>query len=244
MRVATVRGEFIAMWHTSRGDRTLRGEEAALVSNAIDCMIDALMVHIDDDLEDSAAVCESGIAAYDVFSPSQRIGLLHDVAKHLLTETETALPLSAPLDATVAAIFIDIRDQVAIEIDFLSAQDDADEAPTWRQMVLAAYVAIFSPIEGDNRVWDAVCGELPDDSCEDIRQWENLVDPLADAILWDRDFEMAESFLDVDPGVSHQRRRLLGINEDYFTSVAPDPRPEEVFRLISRTRDIVRAKPR
>jgi hypothetical protein len=232
------------MWHTSRGDRTLRGQEAALVSNGIDCMIDALMVHVDDDLEDSATVCESGIAAYDAFSPSQRIGLLHDVAEYLLTETETALPLSAPLDATVAAIFIDIRDQVAIEIDFLSAQDDVDEVHSWRQMVLAAYLTIFSPVEGDIRAGDAVCSELPDDSCKDIRQWENLVNLLSDAILWDRDFEMAESFLDVDPGVSHQRRRLLGIKEDYFTSVAPDPRPAEVFRLISRTRDIVRGKPR
>ena len=235
------------MWHTSRGDRTLCGEEAVLVRTAIDSMVDALMIHIDDDLEDAAAVCESGIAAYDAYSPTQRIGLLHHVAQHLLTETESALPLSAALDATVAAIYVDIRDQVAIEIDFLSIQvdDDRDDAaPTWRQMVLAAFKEVFRPPHGNNGVWDAMCEELPDEFCQDIRRWEPLVNALADAILWDRDYEMADSFMDVDPGVSHHRRRLLGINEDYFTSVAPDPRPDEVFGLVSMTRDIVRAKPR
>jgi hypothetical protein len=36
----------------------------------------------------------------------------------------------------------------------------------------------------------------------------------------------------------------LGISEDYFTSIAPDPRPDDVLHLVSRTRDIIRAKPR
>ena len=234
------------MWHTSRGDRTLCGEESALVRRAIDSMIDALMIHIDDDIEDTAAVCESGIAVYDAFLPSQRVGLLHDVAMYLLTDTESAPAPAAALDATVAAIFVDVRDQVAIEIDFLSAEADDDRwrEPSWRQLVLSAFKAVFRPPHGDSEVWEAMCDQLPDESCVEIHQWEHLVNSLSDAILWDRDFEMAESFLDVDPGVSQQRRRLLGINEDYFTRVAPDPRPEDVFRLISRTRDIVRAKPR
>jgi hypothetical protein len=55
---------------------------------------------------------------------------------------------------------------------------------------------------------------------------------------------MADGFLDADPGVSQQRRRLLGIDDSYFMAVAPDPHPEEAMRLASRTRDIVRSKPR
>ena len=241
------------MWHTSRGDRTLRGQEAALIRATIDVMIDALMDHVDDDFEDSSAAgCESGIAVYDAFSSAQQIGLLYDVAKHLLTDTPSTLALSAALEATVAAIFVEVRDQVAIEIDFRSGAPSSDGEPTWREMVLAAYRSVFAdgvatigkrtrreqPAEEENRT------ELPDDLCDDIHIWEQLVDGLTDAILWDRDFEMSDSFLDVDPGVSHHRRQLLGIDEDYFTSVAPDPRPHEVRGLVSRTRDIVRAKPR
>jgi hypothetical protein len=234
------------MWQTSRGDRTLCGDEAVLVSTAIDSMVDALMIHLDDEIDDPAAVCESGVTLYDACSPAQRIGLLHEVAKHLLTATETALRPSAALDATVAAIFVDVRDQVAIEIDFpsMQADDDREHQLSWRQMVLAAYQSIFRPADGDHDAWDAICSDLPRASCRDMHQWEDLVDALTDAILWDRDFEMADRFLDVDPGVSRQRRRLMGISDDYFISVAPDPRPGEVLNLIARTRDIVRRKPR
>ena len=241
------------MWHTSRGDRTVRGQEAELVGAAIDTMIDALMDHIDDEFDElSATGYESGIAVYDAFTPSQQIGLLYEVARHLLTDTKSTLALTAPLEATVAAIFVEARDQVAIEIDFHSCRPRSESEPTWREMVLAAYRSIFPTAADDNdptgdaAIQDRSQNEeaLPDKQCSDIHAWEELVDALTDAILWDRDYEMADSFMDVDPGVSHHRRRLLGINEDYFTSVAPDPRPDEVFGLVSMTRDIVRAKPR
>lgn len=229
------------MWHTSLGDRTVRGQEAALIRAAIDTMIDGLMDHIDDELDEiSATGYESGISVYDAFTPAQQIGLLYQVAKHLLTDTETTVELTAPLEATVAAIFVEARDQVAIEIDFHSCRPRRESEPTWREMVLAAYRSVFADTEDQ----DDADEPLPDDQCGDIHAWERLVDALTDAILWDRDFEMADSFMDVDPGVSHHRRQLLGITEDYFTSVAPDPRPDEVFGLVSMTRDIVRAKPR
>lgn len=232
------------MWHTSRGDRTLRGEEALLVQTAIDIMVDALLVHIDDEHGDAAAECESGIAVFDSFSASQRIGLLHDVAKYLLTETATTLPLSAPLEATVAAVFVEVRDQVAIEIEFFSGRPQEQARPTWRQAVLAAYCEVMMDPDYGGGLDPHIEGELPDESCEDIHEWEFLIESLTDAILWDRDFEMSDGFMDVDPGISNHRRRLLGISEDYFTSIAPDPRPDEVLQMISRTRDIVRAKPR
>ncbi len=239
------------MWHTSRGDRTLRGAEAALVGTAIDTMIDALLIHIDDAFEEtSAAECHSGIAVYDSLSACQRVGLLHDVARHLLTETESALPLSAAAEATVAAVYVEVRDQVAIEIDLFPDSTSGDDGVTWRGRVLAAHEAVFRTPHGEEDGFDFDFGPFPEDlsipeeTCAEINEWETLIDSLSDAVLWDRDFEMAESFLDIDPGVSEQRRRLLGIGEDYFTAVAPDPRPGEVFPLVSKTREIVRAKPR
>ncbi len=137
------------MWHTSRGDRTLCGSEARLVAQAIDTMIDTLLMHVDDDLEaDGARVCQSGIAVFDALSPSQRIGLLYDVTRHLLTNTDSTLSLSSTTEAAVAAIFIEIRDQVAIEIDLfpdgLPDQPawDHDDRP-WRQLVLASCEDVF-----------------------------------------------------------------------------------------------------
>jgi hypothetical protein len=228
------------MWHTSRGDRTLGGHEAVLVSNAIDVMVAALLVHIDEDFEDSAPDCESGIAIYDLCTPAQRIGLLHDVAKYLLTETSDLLPLSALTDATVAAIFAEIRDQIAIEIEF-AASGEEEVQPFWREHVLVAHRAVFATSREES---PELIGNQDAAHCDQLRRWEGLVEELADSILWDRDFEMADGFLDVDPGVSRQRRRLLGIDDEYFTCVAPDPRPDQAYKLASRTREIVRAKPR
>jgi len=246
------------MWHTSRGDRTLRGSEAALVSFAIDTMIDALLVHLDEE-EDSviAPECQSGISVYDSLTASQRIGLLHDVARHLLTDTETVLPLSATSEAAVAAIYIEVRDQVAIEID-LYREDAQRGVPTealfWRRAVSAAYQTLCQMTHSKDPIWNPLfridpflaqgAAIPPATDSDDFEAWEQLIDDLTDAILWDRDFELADSFLDVDPSLSLERRRLMGIDRDYFTYVAPDPRPDQVMRLIWNTRDILRSKPR
>ncbi|TWU20637.1 hypothetical protein Pla52o_45150 [Novipirellula galeiformis] len=241
------------MWHTSRGDRTLRGSEATLVSLAIDTMIDALLVHLDDEDDASMAPeCQSGIAVYDALAASQRIGLLHDVARYLLTETESVLPLSAATEAAIAAIYVEVRDQVAIEIDLYSENAEGDcfnDGATWRNLVLDAYQLLFREAEPGQdfyRESDACFDPSwqPEPTSDDLEHWETLIERLTDAVLWDRDFEMADSFLDVDPGVSDRRRRLLGIDADYFTYVAPDPRPEQMMRLVWDTRDIVRSKPR
>jgi hypothetical protein len=160
--------------------------------------------------------------------------LLHDLAHFLLTETSASMPLSAMAEATVAAVFIEVRDQTAIEIDLFGASPEAETDCAWRSLVLAAY----------RSVPQMSTYELPTVTSADLGHWEDLIDLLASAILWDRDFEMADSFLDIDPGVSLKRRKMLGIRDDYFTSVAPDPRPEEAFALVSRTRSIVRPKPR
>ncbi|NND97939.1 MAG: hypothetical protein HKN47_11485 [Pirellulaceae bacterium] len=251
------------MWQTSRGDRTLGGAEAELICHAVDAMIDALITHIVDDALDGdvldddephvASECETGISVYDHLTPSQRIALLHDVTEHLLTVTESTLPVSAHVEATVAAIFVEVRDQVAIEIDLFpegpaESSDDPDANVTWRQLVLAAHKAVFRSVHEPKVGFDSepLPGEIsmPSETNRDIGQWEYLIESLTDAVLWDRDYEMADSFLDVDPGVSQQRRRLLGIDDDYFTRVAPDPHSEETYRLAAQTQAIVRAKPR
>ncbi|MDF1844796.1 MAG: hypothetical protein P1U77_25570 [Rubripirellula sp.] len=232
------------MWHTSRGDRTLCGAEAALVRRAIGNMVDGILMRVDEELEDGVIGVDTGIAVYDMCSTSQRVGLLHQVAKHLLTDTDSALVLSAPLEATIAAIFVDIRDQVAMEIEFLPQLMETEDQPTWRRMVLDAYLSTLAPDDLENKVWAEMVEQLPTEDCRFIRRWEHVIDSLADAILWDRDFELADQFLDSDPVSAFDRRQVLGISDDYFTRIAPDPRAEDVRRVVSQTRAIVRRKPR
>ncbi|MGB1706233.1 MAG: hypothetical protein ACPHF4_00230 [Rubripirellula sp.] len=233
-------GGHVAMWHTSRGDRTLQGDEATLVREAIDTMVDVLFLHVDDDPA-GGIICESGVAVFDQLNPSQRIALLHDVATHLLTDMGDAPRLSAPLEATIAAIFNDVRDHVAIEVDFPQSTEHARwvERPGWRHLVASSFHSVTISA-GDFEYLE----ELPLEASSDMQQWERVIDYLADAILWDRDFEFAENFLDMDPDLLRRRRQILGIEDDYFTQIAPDPSPSEVAGLVSATRRIVRQKPR
>ncbi len=228
------------MWHTSRGDRTLHGDEATLVREAIDTMVDVLSLHIDDDPA-GGVICESGIAVFDQLTPSQRIALLHDAATHLLTDMGAAPRLSALLEATVAAIFKGIRDHVAIEVGFPQSTEYARwvERPGWRHLVASAFHSVTIS-EGDFESLE----ELPLEASSDLQQWERVVDYLADVVLWDRDFEFTDTFLDMDPEILRERRQMLGIEHDYFTQIAPDPRPAELAELVSATRRIVRQKPR
>ncbi len=220
----------------------MRGDEAVLVGTAIDMMIDALLVHVDF-VDEEIPDCDSGIAVYDRLTACQRIGLLHDIAHHLLSETDAPMPLSAMAEATVAAVFVEVRDQLAIEIDLFGTSPETETDCTWRSLVLAAYRAAWHDPRASPGAQEAL-QHLPETTTIDLDRWEDLIDVLAGAILWDRDFEMADSFLDIDPGVSLKRRKMLGIHDDYFTSVAPDPRPEEAFGLVSKTRELVRGKSR
>ncbi len=242
------------MWQTSRGNRTLCGAEADLVSNAIDAMIDDLLIQLDEDFdEDQTWENQYGLQVFDSLTASQRLRLLYDIAKYLLCPTDDVLPLSAATEAAVAAIFVEIRDSVAIEIDLCDSADEESQEPlqSWRDLVLTAarsgILEVAEISEGDESIAveeSSDACELPGVDCRDKELWTNIIDQLADTILWDRDFEMADSFLDADPGISLQRRRLLGIDDDYFTHIAPDPRPDEIEALVGQTRAIVRGKPR
>lgn len=224
------------MWQTSCGDRTLLGAEALLVGVAIESMINELQERLDDCVDDDSP-CRGhyGYVAYDALSLSQRIGMLHLVARYLLAATPDVLPLSANAEATIACIFVEIRDSVTVEIDL--SHDGNSDGPLdlfhWRRLVRHAFVEVFHHRATTD-------DDIPSVADNRKTAWWNLIDQLASRILWDRDFELINCFLDADPEESHQRRRLLGIDEDYFTRVAPDPRLEDLETLVDETRDLIR----
>ena len=55
-----------------------------------------------------------------------------------------------------------------------------------------------------------------------------LVDSLATSVLWDEDWRDNENLLDVDPKAGRALKVLLGIDEDYYVAVPPDPTDVEV----------------
>ena len=70
-----------------------------------------------------------------------------------------------------------------------------------------------------------------------------LVCCLADAVLWDEDWRDNESLLDADPKASRAVKKLLGIDEDYYVAVPPDPTDEEMKGVWATLRGLTRDTP-
>jgi hypothetical protein len=236
-----------AMWWTPSGERALRGAEWEIFRESLHHCWD----WVEESLNDPD-LFTTGVDAFDKLQPSQRLALLALVGNALKDETEPHPELTAHTEATVAAIFSHITAQVAIEIEAAS-EPEAQEDPTfWRTLVLAAYReaaeqesleeqalaaetgdvhAHCSPliVESEEVEDDAEAWLPPSADSESMDDWEYLIEYLANRILWeDGDYEMGDAFLDADPSEREIKMTLMGIDEDYYTAIAPDPTNEEL----------------
>ena len=200
------------MWRTSEGERTLVGAEAALMREALGTLVD----HVRDD--DDGTLWQLGVAPFDSLPRGQKLAVLARVGDALLREDFPPPKVSAVSEGAVAAIYEHLRSMVEMELE--GSVDD--EEPTWRQLILHAC---------------RECGmreEMPDQNCEDLEEWNLLIDCLMGGVLWDEDWQDGEHFLDAAPETSRGLKKLLGIDKDYYVDVPPDPSDEEVNQLLAR----------
>ncbi|MEM9366917.1 MAG: hypothetical protein AAGD07_13060 [Planctomycetota bacterium] len=240
------------MWHTSQGDRTLGGCEARLVSEVIAVMVDDLQLSFDREADAGSEedAWSTGVDLYDGLTLHQQMALLHEVSFHLLTPTSGTPAPNASTEATIAAIFAELKELVAMEVDlFGGGAESADCFPMaqqdpphyWRSLVLEAFLERCEVTEETNL---DTHGFAANARCDDHGIWEGMIEMLCGQILWDRDFEMLALLGDVPPERAHQMRQVLGVDQDYFVRVAPDPTPGEIPDLIADTRSLLNRKPR
>ncbi len=201
------------MYNTPVGIRILQGAERRLFVESLGMIVDDL----------SVGDGPFDVAAFGSLQRNQKIAVLHKVAKALLCDEEPAPELTASIEAAAAMVFRHAAGMVAME---LNEPVEKAAGPSWRELVLAA-------------CRDAGIEDLPDVPATDDNPdaWVLLVDCLEDRVLWDNDWEMSE-FLDVDPDVGRRMRRELGISDDYFVAVTPDPTDAEVERLLGELREL------
>lgn len=239
------------MWNTPEGDRRLTGAEAELVRRALAIMVDQLS----DSLRYGAGedeLWDSGVTMYDELTPTQQLAVIKQVAEHLLRETPDTLELTAVNEAAAYAIFATVASQIEIEIDMAKdpLADNMESDPEfgfgpewrtfWRQRVVDACRETFDEVQsGDEEAGEPF--ELPAGECDDMAEWSEWIERLADRILWDRDFEMGDSFLDTDPAKAALMKQVMGIESDYYISVADEPCEEETDALLESLRKITHA---
>jgi hypothetical protein len=203
------------MWWTPDGERTLKDAEARLFREALGTLVD--MVRDDDE-----GLWQFAAPPFDALQPNQKLALLAQVGTALLREDQPMPRLTAVLEATVGAVYESIRVMVEIEID-QPAQER--QSPTWRELVLAA-------------CRERGIEELLDPESNDLDEWEVLIDCLADAVFWDEDWREADEHLDADPEASRAVKKLLGIDQDYYIAIPPDPTDEEMNRVWATLREL------
>ncbi len=232
-------------WQTPDGDRYLTGHEATLVRETLACVVD----HISEDIRfGDGDRWEFGVVLFDELTPSQQVIMVKAIAEHLLTKTNKTLELTATNEAAVYAIFQTLAVQIEVEVDTENDKPMNDSWRCfWRRLTLNAYRESFSEDDADDFVdddpedpWMTPQSELS----ANLPQWQSLTESLADRILWDRDFEMAGRFLDEEPAKAALLKQMMGIETDYYASIAPDPKPGEVQNILKSIRQLTHQKPR
>ncbi|MFI5458517.1 MAG: hypothetical protein ACHRXM_24050 [Isosphaerales bacterium] len=227
------------MWRTKIGERTLRGCEWDLFREGL-----ASLCHQIEVARDAPELCTTGIGVFDRLQPAAKLAMLALVGTALRDENEPCPELTALTEGTFGAVYAAICQQIDIEIA-LGREDPPPEGHEFsmRALVLAAFREtnpdwenpLPEPDYGDEDDEKVEVPSLPEPNCEDMEEWDGLLDELMDRVLWDdRDFEAEELVLDVDPEVGRHLKKQLGIDADYYTSVAPEPTDEQLA-LIRKT---------
>ncbi|MEI8371278.1 MAG: hypothetical protein WCJ35_00425 [Planctomycetota bacterium] len=193
------------MWWTPVGKRILQGAEGRLFRDALGIIVDMVR-------DDAEGLWQFGAPPFDKLQPNQKLAVLAEVGSALLCEDQPMPRLTAVEEATVGAVYEAIRLLVEMEID---QPPEWRESPSWRELVLAA-------------CQERGIEELLDAQSEDLDEWEVLIGSLAGEVLWDEDWKDSESLMDADPRAGRAVKELLGIDEDYYIAVPPDPTEEEM----------------
>jgi hypothetical protein len=204
------------MWHTPKGDRVLRGAEWDLFRDGMGILRDEIEMSLEFDDDDPF---EIGIPLFDQLQPGQKLAMLALVGRALHSEEVAPPQHTAYNEATVAAVFAHNRSSVTSEIE-LADESVNDETTAWRRQILLAYKEVVPEAVGKRAT--------PSPTSSKLDAWELLIEILEGTILWDADYEEAAIFMDTPPEERDDLRKCMGISDDYFLDIAPDPTDAEL----------------
>ena len=204
------------MWDTSCGKRTLKDIEATLFAETLWDLIDETNLNDEDDYI-------LGVHVFDKLTYGQKISVLSIVGNGLLRKDVPCVPLTAVLEGAIAAVFEHLKNCIIFEIDV------PDVSSNWRKTVVAARK-------------EAGGEQTPLSNCEDLEEWGIEVDSLAEAILWDADYDDENLFIDDAPEKAKMLMTLAGISNNYFVAIADDLEEGEIAEKLTELRGLCRSR--
>lgn len=170
--------------------------------------------------------CEFGVSVIDQLEANQQLACLVDVADALLDPDLEPPSLTAWREAMVAVLFDTVSTLVQFELEGWTVRG---ESTHWRRIIRDACREAGMELDED----------FPAEDCDDLEEWQVLLECLADRVLWDEDWAHADDFLDLPPHEAQMRKAQLGIDDDYYTALPHDPADAEMEVLRGRLREIV-----
>ena len=214
------------MWETSQGIRTLGGAEAYLVRELVHYLHDQILVGIE-----IGEPHFSDVSVFDSLQPTQQLAMLHTVAEGLLDSNKAPPKLTATREGTIYAIFREFETLIEAEVGFEQQHTLSDHR--LRALARDAWIGGCQQSSTGTVLGNAELTEynIPDLNCTDMEQWADFVESIADHILWDRDFEFEKLVGDASPDQAELIKQQMGINSDYYSTVASDIREIDVERI-------------
>ena len=208
-------------WRLPGDNEVLSGPLADLFRASLASAYDMMLQEIEEGME---PWCFK-IPVFDRLAWSQRLALLVEVGEALLGPDIEAPELTAIREAAVAVIAQNVDDQLAIETDGEFTGEGSPWEFYWRRLVRAIVPDTDVQPEGET---------APDVTSDNPDEWLLITECYFwGTLLWDEDWRDDEA-QDADPNAAVLARCQLGIDKGYYTSVAPDPKAEEMIPLIRR----------
>jgi hypothetical protein len=212
------------MWHSSSGDRTLHGDEADLVRDAAASLASNIDASIREDNPYFATLLD--VALFARLQPTQQLAMLAEVAEALLVDDVPPPELTALREATVAVIYQEYF--VLIETEILGEEEEDQDAAMYAYRERAARLARRLRIP-----------DVPPAQSTDREEWDFVLTCISDQVLWDHDWALDEIIADRSPESADAVRQELGMDDQYFTHIAPDPSPAQLRQIRQRLNQIL-----
>lgn len=213
------------MWRTPDGNRVLTSFEADAARLGLQTAVELIELGID-----AGDPWEFDVAQFDILTPEQQLWLLADVGRALFYKSVRCPNHTAINESAVYVIFRALLISVEFEID------DVNPDRTETRCTICEYLSQYDADDDEEEL------RVISPDCCNVEQWEFEIECMADRILWDRDFELENLFVDSSPEKAGFLKSHMGISDDYFTAIASDPGD---LGPVKRTlRRITRQKPR
>ena len=200
-----------------------------MVRNSLAMIVDSIR----DEAECGAGALLYEVDAFDLLAWQQRLAVLADVGDALLRDDVPMMGLWAWNEGAVAAIFENVRQSIEFEMSSELFEVSRDGEPkVWRELLLdaASLKAAREPVLRP--------GQPVPSKYEQVDYWNYAVGLVEGEILWDADYEDAANFLDASPDHRRTMDVILGVGEDYFTAVPPDPTEAELPAIWRRLKTL------